>query len=105
MKEKELYHFLMTHETGIAFSEEHQDIITWVHVPYSDLDEFIGIIQPRYERYPDAQLQETSACVMITDIIDEGFDGYEKCFDPDAWKKAVDEIDKFWRERHNGQNQ
>jgi hypothetical protein len=102
MNDKALYHFLMTHETGINFHPVKHEIKSWVHVPYSDLEDFLKIIQPQYEHYPMAELQEFSACVMLDLIFDddgeEDIGEYQACFANDDFQSAF----KLKREYEEG---
>ena len=97
MKDKELYHFMMGHECGVCFDKKEKRIEAWVHVGYEELSGFLDIIEPKYESYPMAELQENSVCVHIHEIIepDSCIDEFEKCFDAADWKVAKEEYENY----------
>jgi hypothetical protein len=90
-----LFDFLINHETGVEFDKNERELKGLVHVPYSELDDFLEIIKPQYESYPMAELQGNSACIILDNIYD--FDIYEYlcCFNADDFKDAQEAKRKY----------
>lgn len=87
MDENKLYRFLAERETNI-WSYKSGCIGACVHISYADLEEFIEIVKPEYEHYPQAELQEYSFCVDLVDLLDDELESYKDCFDKEAWERA-----------------
>lgn len=91
----ELYEFLKENETGMF--KKNGDIVTYVHIDFSDINDFITIVGSYYfdEGGAHTRLFESSLCIELDDIFEGAGHSplnYKNCFDEDDLKLYEKEL-------------
>ena len=94
----ELYEFLRENETGMF--TKNGDIVTYVHIDFSDIDDFITIVGSYYfdEGGAHTRLFEGSLCIELDDIFEGAGHSalnYKNCFDEDVVKRYEKELSEL----------
>lgn len=87
----DLYEFLQDRETGLYKDSKTNEVITYVHIPFYDLPEFVEIVGSEYfsEGGIDVVMLYDTICIDLNIIIEnEGheLESYKGCFNKNDWE-------------------